>query len=125
MAFMFLCTQETESECLERALMGTTQKNALWAMSVKPGDDIFLLNFQSAIIRGPYSAASVADCHDPTAWHGQFPVQIKVVRSDRTKKVSIGVNAPAILRRRSPFSGDLADSTRAVDLWIQENGEST
>ena len=55
-AFLFLCDQATESECLAKRLMGTPQSNALWALSVQPGDHVYLFNFNTRVIRGPYAA---------------------------------------------------------------------
>lgn len=52
-AFLFLCDQATEFECLTRQLMGTPQANALWAMNIQPGDYIYLFNFNTRVIVEP------------------------------------------------------------------------
>jgi hypothetical protein len=122
--FIFLCDQATESECLTKNLMGVTQANALWAMSIKPGDNLYLFNFNTRIIRGPYAAISTADCYDTSAWQGKFPVQVRVTRTALTKMAdSRSTSAPDILTKRLPphVLGTAADE---LFSWIQASGKS-
>ena len=37
-SYVFLCDATTETECLNRRLVGTTQQNALRALNIRPGD---------------------------------------------------------------------------------------
>src|SRR5438046_1740060 len=107
-AFMFLCTETTESECLERQMVGTTQANAIWTMSIREGDDIYLFNFHTGVIRGPYLASSTADCYDPAAWGGQFPIQVRISKTPLTREAdNHAADAPPLLRRKKRPSGDL------------------
>jgi hypothetical protein len=119
---MFLCDMATESECLAKRMVGTTQINALWAMRVRPGDDIYLFNFQTGRIRGPFSATSSADCYDADAWGGNFPVQIRISKTTFTKQADNGVpGAPALLRKRRPY-GDIKEASKLLFSWLQEVG---
>lgn len=122
-AFLFLCDLATESECLTKRLMGTPQANALWAMNVQPGDYIYLFNFNTRVIRGPYSAASGADCHEPSAWHGKFPIQIKVAASSLTRMADChSPGAPRVLSRSRP-PHVLGAAAPELFSWIQECGK--
>ena len=121
-AFMFLCDQITEPECLEKRLVGTTQSNALWSMTIKAGDDIYLFNFNTGLVRGPYSALTGADCHEPTAWGGKFPTQVRTSKTPSTRKaLNVAPNAPALLRKKRP-SGDLGNVAPQLFSWLQEFG---
>ena len=121
-AFLFLCDQSTEAECLARQLVGSPQDSALWAMSVQPGDHIYLFNYNTRIIRGPYIAGSVADCHDPAAWQRKFPIQVKIMPNEFTRTADgKSPEAPAILRRRRP-THVLGAEAGALFSWIQATG---
>jgi len=122
-AFLFLCDQATESECLTRRLMGTPQAGALWAMSVQPGDHIYLFNFNTRVVRGPYSAVSGADCHEPSAWRGKFPIQVKVAATNLTKMADAHLpGAPRVLSRSRP-AHVLGAAAPEVFSWIQQFGQ--
>lgn len=124
-AFLFLCDQETESECLSRHLVGSPQESALWAMNVQYGDYIYLFNFNTRVIRGPYTAVSTADCHEPSAWRGKFPVQVKVAVTSLTK-VADGHSpgAPSVLLRRRP-AHVLGTAAAGLFSWIQKSGTAS
>lgn len=54
-AFTFLCDQSTERECLERLLFGTNR--CLKPLSrIQVGDYLFLWNYETGILRGPFLA---------------------------------------------------------------------
>ena len=100
--------------------MGTPQANALWAMSVQPGDHIYLFNFNTRLVRGPYTAQSGADCHEPSAWRGKFPIQVKVATTDLTKMADSHLpGAPRVLSRSRP-AHVLGAAAPEVFSWIQE-----
>ena len=121
-SFMFLCDQATESECLKKQLVGTTQLNAITFMGVQAEDDIYLFNFNTGVIRGPYSAETGIDCHDPTAWGGNFPVQVKIHSNPLTKKSNLHTEqVPHFLKKKRPH-GNLGDNSTALFEWIQKFG---
>jgi hypothetical protein len=120
--FMFVCDQTTEAECLEKQLVGTTQANAIWCMSVKEGDDIYLLNFNTGVVRGPYAAVSRADCHDPGAWGGKFPIQVEVCKTAATRRAdNHDPSAPVATRKRHP-SGPLDAAADTLYKWLLTTG---
>ena len=122
-AFLFLCDQATESECLTKQLMGTPQANALWAMNIQPGDYIYLFNYNTRFIRGPYTAVSSADCHEPSAWRGKFPVQVRVAATQLTRIAdSNSPSVPALLSRRRPLHV-LGAAATELFAWIQASGK--
>jgi hypothetical protein len=121
-SYMFLCDQTTEAECLQKWIVGTTQLNAIWCMEIQPGDDIYLFNFNTGVVRGPFAAISRADCHEPTAWGGQFPVQIRIAKTAMTKQAdNRAANAPSILKKKRP-SGKLGKAGVELFGWLQEVG---
>ena len=76
-AYVFLCDTTTEAECLNRKLVGATQYHAVRALNIRLGDVLFRYNFQNRILYGPLIAYSAPDCHEPEAWGGRFPVQVR------------------------------------------------
>jgi hypothetical protein len=119
---MFLCNQETENECLRKQMVGTTAINYSWCMNIQAGDDIYLFNFNTGVVRGPYTATSTADCHDPAAWQGKFPVQVRIAATPVTRQAdNRDVNAPAILRKRRP-SGALDTVASELFTWLRNVG---
>jgi Development and cell death domain len=103
-------------------MVGTTLANALWAATIKPGDDIYLFNFEARRLYGPYLAVSGADCHDPSAWGGGFPLQVKTSKTALTRRVKdCSSNAPAILSKRRP-TGEIGRWRKELLTWQQENG---
>jgi hypothetical protein len=123
-AFMFLCDQDTESECLAKQMVGTTQLNAIWAAAIKSGDEIYLFNFKTGMVRGPYSADSSVDCFDRSAWGGRFPIQVRISATDYTKQAdSRTADAPSVLRKKRP-SGNLGTAAQELFLWLQTQSKS-
>lgn len=123
-SFMFLCDQTTETECLQKQIVGTTQLNALWCVDIQAGDDIYLFNFNTGVVRGPYIAISGTDCHEPTAWGGKFPIQVRISETPSTRQAdNSAATAPLILKRKRP-SGALGKMGIDVFAWLQKIGTS-
>lgn len=121
-AYLFLCDLTTERECLERRLVGTPQANALWALNIHSGDYIYLFNYNTRIVRGPYTAVSGADCHEASAWRGKFPVQVRVSSNDLTRMADARApGAPRVLSRSRP-AHVLAAAGAEVFSWMQKVG---
>ena len=121
-SFLFLCDEGTESECLARQLVGTTQANALWALAVKQGDDIYLFNYNTGVVRGPYSARSGADCHQPEAWEGRYPVQVNISISSLTRECHTrSQSSPSIVKRGRP-TGEIGRAASELFAWLQREG---
>jgi hypothetical protein len=123
-SYMFLCDQTTEAECLQKQIVGTTQLNALWCMDIRTGDDVYLFNFNTGVVRGPFVAISRADCHEPTAWGGKFPVQVRISETPMTRQAdNRDADAPLILKKKRP-SGNLGKTGNDVFAWLQRIGTS-
>lgn len=74
---IWLCSNKTEKECLERNLFG--DKNDYGRKKVKIGDICFLYNFTSDNLIGVFIAVSNPSRNlEPEAWGGDFPYQIRV-----------------------------------------------
>jgi len=78
-AHIFVCTNKTEPECLQRMLFGTNKLYASDVLSVKTGDILFLLNVNSNALHGIFRAKSDGR-HSivPEAWKGKYPYQVEV-----------------------------------------------
>ena len=78
-AHIFVCTNKTELECLQRMLFGTNKLYADDVLSVKSGDFLFLLNVNSNVLRGVFRAKSDGRRNIvPEAWKGKYPYQVEV-----------------------------------------------
>lgn len=123
--YFFLCDHVTQSECLSRQLFGTTSSNVEWALRIVPGDDVFLYNFQTGDVWGPFKAASIADCHEKRAWGGKFPVQIRVEKTSACRKGNLisGNGMEFLTWRRSRPPHELDDPlASSLISWMREHG---
>jgi hypothetical protein len=116
-AYVFLCDAATEEECLRRKLAGTTQQNALWVLKIQIEDTLFMYNFQSGTLHGPLSVNASLDCHEPDAWGGRFPVQVRFEMAEDFRSVRAAEFAsPAtmkILRRGGLLNSDSEKELRS------------
>jgi len=89
--FIFLCDMSTEQECLDRSLFGTNAGENLQHhySKVAVGDRLFLYNFETGSMRGPFIATTACTHNlEPTAWkksRRSFPWQVRVDGSRVTK----------------------------------------
>jgi hypothetical protein len=96
-AYIFLCDFATEAECLERKLFGTNpgEMHQHHYRKVAVGDTLFLYNFETGQLRGPYTATTTCQMNiEPTAWkksRRSFPWQVRVDDSGASK-VSLGAD---------------------------------
>ena len=77
--YVFVCSNDTQEECLERKLFGTTEDYVDRVVSIKEGDIVFLYNLDSGQLFEVFEAIST--CLEkivPSAWNGRFPCQVKV-----------------------------------------------
>jgi hypothetical protein len=92
-AFIFLCDFTTEHECLDRSLFGTNpgETHRDHYSKVKAGDTLFLYNFETGQLRGPFKAVTACLQNiDPKALRKtrrNFPWQVRVDGSGALKKV--------------------------------------
>lgn len=83
-AFIFLCDFSTEQECLDRKLFGTNpgEQYEHHYSKVSVGDTLFLYNFETGQLRGPFIAMTPCKMNiEPTAWkksRRSFPWQVRV-----------------------------------------------
>jgi hypothetical protein len=89
--FIFLCDLNTEQECLDRRLFGTTpgESHQHHYRKIAVGDRIFLFNYEFGRLRGPFSALTACTMNiEPKAWaktKRSFPWQVKVDDKDAYK----------------------------------------
>jgi hypothetical protein len=78
--FMFMCSSATEGECLQRLLLGLQRKHLAKMQQIAPSTRLFLLNFQTRVVHGPFRTNRTAALDIvPEAWSGKFPAQLQVV----------------------------------------------
>jgi DNA modification methylase len=76
---IFVCTNKTEPECLQRMLFGTSKLYADDVLATKSGDLLFLLNINSDHLHGVFRAKSDGRKDIvPEAWKGKYPYQVEV-----------------------------------------------
>ena len=82
--FLWVCTDGTEAECLEKGLFGgaTNLKTKNRAGDIARGTPCFLYNITSKKLRGPYAALTGIGEYDQLAWGGKFPCQVRVFVKD-------------------------------------------
>ncbi|MDI6840701.1 MAG: DNA methyltransferase [bacterium] len=82
-SYIFVCTERTERECLDRMLFSTNKIYAEKVFGIKKGDTLFLLNMDSDILYGPFVAASDGGKDlVPNAWNGRYPYQVRVEKNN-------------------------------------------
>jgi DNA modification methylase len=76
---IFVSTDKTEPECLQRMLFGTNKLHSDDVMATKAGDLLFLLNVNSDVLHGIFRAKSDGRKDImPEAWKGRYPYQVEV-----------------------------------------------
>ena len=76
---IFVASEKTEKECLDRMLFATSKIYADDALAVKKGDVLFLLNIDSNVLHGIFRAKSDGRQNIvPEAWKGKYPYQVEV-----------------------------------------------
>jgi DNA modification methylase len=112
--YIFACTNKTEKECFDRMLFSTNKVYSEKMLQVKKNDILFLLNLQSNVLYGPFTAESSGKKDIiPEAWGGKYPYQVKVSTDGKTAE-SISRTSGKILKRlgidwREPFNKELAN----------------
>ena len=92
--YVFLCSNWTEKECLEKKLFGSPKSHGDRVSQVKKGDILFLFNYRKNRLHGVFEA--VADGMmdvEPYAFDGSFPAQVRV----RWKMRCPPLDKPALL----------------------------
>ena len=122
-AYVFLCDENTEAECLQRKLVGTTQVNAVWAVEIQLNDEVFLYDFHTRELFGPFAVTSTADCHCPGAWQGRFPVQLRFEPTALTRKAVVDASVLPLLPKGRRHSGALDGRSRdSLVGWLAQQG---
>lgn len=94
---IFVCTNKTEPECLQRMLFGTSKLYAADVLAVKSGDILFLLNVNSNALHGVFRAKSDGQQNVvPEAWKGKYPYQVEV---EPLGNIQTMKNAKSILQK--------------------------
>jgi len=87
--YVFLCSDMTEGECLERMLFGGREKYASRVRGLKRGDTLYLYNYESKKLHGIFEAVTELQRDIvPTAWNGGYPMQVRVRRTLDPKPLS-------------------------------------
>lgn len=134
-SFIFLCDFSTEQECIDRKLFGTNpgEQHQHHYSKIAIGDTLFLYNFETGQMRGPYAALTPCKMNiEPTAWkksRRSFPWQVRVDPAT-AGKTPLGADE---LRRIVPLAttsmgllppAELTDeqAKQLVDAMAKKNG---
>ena len=87
--YLFLCSDATEEECMERMLFGGGEKYAKRVQGLKRGDKVFTYNFKSKKLHGLFEATTTLKKDIvPRACKGIYPMQVRVKRTADCKPLS-------------------------------------
>jgi DNA modification methylase len=123
-AHIFVCTNKTEHECLQRMLFGTSKLYADDVLATKLGDILFLLNTDSNVLYGVFRAKSDGRQNIvPEAWKGKYPYQVEVEPLRNIQSIN---NAKNILQKlgiewHKPLSDSM--SKRLLTFFLSKESE--
>jgi len=114
--YLFMCNNATLRECESRRLLAAPEGElARMQRSITGDTQLFLLNFQTSMLMGPFVArGSAAHDIEPGAFNGKFRSQIRVAPRGRLlmeMKMQVGTRLPA-----GPKTGAEV-ATVEVGLW--------
>jgi len=115
--YVFLCSNRTEQECLQKKLFGLPQSEWNRVSQVKEGDILFLLNYQNNRLHGVFEATTDGTLNiEPYAFDGYFPAQVRVRRKIRCSPLDEAALLPLIKR------GWIRVSRRGILLFPERLG---
>ena len=81
-AFIFHCNSDTEAECLDNDILATRDNttNRIKLACIGTDTKLYLYNFQSRRVHGPFSRRGDAGNHLPELFGGEFQLQLRVAR---------------------------------------------
>src|SRR5258708_7490148 len=87
-AYIFLCSDSTEDECLRLNLFGGTSQYSSKVKNLRVGDTLFLYNYKSKRLHGEFTAESEVGLDlIRDAWGGDFPLQVRVKRTHNYRPI--------------------------------------
>jgi hypothetical protein len=87
--YVFLCSDATEAECLEKKLLGGTGTYLKQVRDLKLGDFVYLYNFNSKRLHGPFVATTgVTENMELQAWGGGYSCQVRFSSAKKYLPVS-------------------------------------
>jgi len=120
--FIFMCSNKTEQECLNKLLFGTDRTYGPVVIRIKKGDLLFLVNIDLDVLYGVFRSVSDGGFNiDSTAWRGKYPYQVKVeiigelLKLENAKRI---LNKFVTKRNRPLFGRKLLNF---LDLFIEYN----
>ena len=89
--YVFVCSNATESECWSRSLFGSPLNElAKMQRSITQTTQLFLFNFQSRKLAGPFMATGMPEQDIvPAAWGGKFRAQVTVAPFEDCREVKL------------------------------------
>lgn len=103
--YLFLCNNTTAVECFDNMVFGASGEVRDLYRSMRPGDWLFLFNFQTGELYGPFRALTQLEYRESSGLFGEhFPHQVDVdyVGSDRSIPLS-DLHGLVEFRGRSPL----------------------
>jgi DNA modification methylase len=108
--YVFVCTNNTEAECFQHSLFGSSKAYGPAVLRIKKGDVLFLQNLDKDILYGVYRAGSDGGINiQPEVWNGKYPYQVKVETPKNTLELG---NAKKILRKIEWTSNTIINGDR-------------
>lgn len=109
---IFLCKNETMTDCFTLNLFGTNEPYGLW---VKRGDLCLLYNYSDNSLYGVWMATSDGGRHNAAAWSGCYPNQVKIEQASKNIIRVLRTQIPTLMRDQLTI-GKIYDGGDAQDL---------
>ena len=127
---IWICTDETYDEVIERMLFGDKTEGWEPKKNIPIGSTCFLFNSDGSDLHGPFEIASEIGCHETAAWPDdrgvtRFPVQVRIrtvgqartIRGARpTLKAAGIVLKPMTSGKPAPTKGGILDTRQVATL---------
>ncbi len=114
--YIFLCSDATENECLERGLLGGKETYANQVKGLKKGDFLYMYNFNKKKLYGPFVAQSEVGEFVPNAWGGGYVSQVYFIKSKSYKPLSRDQLKPHIKFNRNGFPLPKVSAQQIIEL---------
>lgn len=140
-AYTFLCSKNTEQECMDRFLLGAPSDAIYrdYLRYVEAGDYLFLWNYDTGCFRGPFTALTKCAANiEPDAFRNVpshrngFPMQVRVNGDGQYKSPltaddlsQAGLLHPTKLGLMPPASLSNQQSRTIIELFRKKNGDNS
>lgn len=108
-SYLFLCSNSTQGYCLKNRIFGLARKYLSTVTEIRKGNDLFLYNYRSNRLFGPFKAVSEGgEKLEPRAWGGRYPAQVRVDYEEIKEITAADRRFPFLKKRPIKLSSEQA-----------------